>query len=70
MTEPKTERCIAETRVKRGYTGNHTHRCQLEAGHEGGHVWTDDTGRSVLWFGEAKKMEWDTRHRWGIPWTG
>ena len=62
-------RCIAETKVKRGTMRiQHTLRCQKDAGHEGAHE-VKDEARTVLWFGEARKLEDDTRFRFGF-WPG
>lgn len=57
--------CSSETRVKRNLH-NHTHRCQRIAGHEGGHEWKDGSGRTIIWYGEAKPLPTDMRYRFGL----
>jgi hypothetical protein len=60
------DRCPGETRFKPlKYESNHTVRCQLDAGHEGMHLWKQDV-RTVYWGGDAKLMESDTRYRYGL----
>lgn len=61
-----SERCPGETRFKpTHYSSNHTVRCQKDAGHDGLHSWKQET-REVMWGGEAKKMEDNTRYRFGL----
>lgn len=60
------ERCSGETRFKPlKYECNHTVRCQHDEGHDGMHQWRQDA-RTVYWGGEAKKMEDNTRYRFGV----
>ena len=69
MTEPgdsSAPRCIAETRFKpTRYSDNHTVRCQKDDGHDGMHAWKRDA-REVSWCGEARKVEDNTRFRFGL----
>ena len=61
-----TDRCIAEAGVKRGIHP-HTLRCQKDSGHDGAHIWKDESARrECIWFGEAKRLEDDTRWRYGF----
>lgn len=65
MTPTHTERrCIAETKVKRGVE-RHTLRCELDEGHEGMHK-HESVGRTAYWAGDARKVEDDTRWRYGF----
>lgn len=60
------ERCPGETRFKpTRYDSNHTVRCQKDAGHDGMHAWRKDS-REVSWCGEARKVEDNTRFRFGL----
>lgn len=57
--------CPAQTRFKpTRYSENHTVTCQLPEGHEGLHSWKRDA-REVMWGGEAKPVEDNTRLRFG-----
>lgn len=57
--------CPAQTRFRPAkYDSNHTVTCQKPAGHDGGHEWKRDA-RTVIWHGEAKKVEDNTRLRFG-----
>ena len=63
------DRCIAEASHKLSHYGSsHTWRCQKDAGHEGAHEHRDESWkRHIIWFGEAKKKEDNTKWRYGIP---
>lgn len=63
-----SERCCAETRVKRNGV-NHTVRCDLEPGHDGAHRHRHDGARQgeVIWYGEAQSVPIDMRYRFGLP---
>lgn len=65
MSDDVTLRCPATTRVKRGFTGNHTLRCDKPEGHDGAHEHKAEL-RSTIWFGEARPMPTDTRWRNGF----
>lgn len=59
-------RCIAEARAKQSRSGSaHTYRCQRMEGHEGAHEYKNE-GRTVTWYGEARKQEDNTRFRFGL----
>lgn len=59
------ERCPAQTRFRPSrYAENHTVSCQLDVGHEGLHQWERDS-RTVMWGGEARPVEDNTRLRFG-----
>lgn len=64
--------CPAEARTGSGMkpSGPHTHRCQKIAGHaargDPAHEWSNGAGRTVIWYGEARKQEDDTRYRYGL----
>lgn len=59
-------RCIAEWCHKWTHYGERRRgQCQKDAGHDGGHEWTDGYGRTVIWFGEAQKAPDVTRLRFG-----
>lgn len=61
-----SNRCIAETRTGHQMRGQtETHRCQKDFGHEGAHEAKYEI-RCVTWYGEPRKMEGDTRYRWGL----
>ena len=60
------KRCGGETRFKPlKYESNHTVRCQMDDGHAGLHSWKQDT-REVMWGGDAKKVEGNTRYMFGL----
>lgn len=60
-------RCIAETKVKRGVQ-THTVRCEKLEHSDSAHE-HHSVGHHVIWFGEARKVEDDTRWRFGFrPW--
>lgn len=67
MSHPTNEApdtiCPAATRIKRGVEP-HTVRCQLPAGHEGGHTHKKDS-RETIWFGEATTPDYSNRFRFG-----
>lgn len=61
--------CIGQTKFKPSPHGSrHTVTCQLPAGHDGLHSWSKDS-RTVMWGGDAKRAEDDTRLRFG-RWLG
>lgn len=62
-----SERCPGETRFKPlKYESNHTVRCQKDDGHDGMHEWHSEGVRTVYWAGDAKKVEDNTRYRFGL----
>ena len=63
------ERCIAATTIGKSVNKRNrepkTFRCEKEAGHEGAHEYKSDS-HTVIWYGEARKTEDDTRYRYGF----
>jgi hypothetical protein len=68
LTGVGDDKCPAEARTGNSMkpSGPHTHRCQKPAGHDGAHEWSNGAGRTVIWYGEARKQEDDTRYRYGL----
>lgn len=62
------DRCPAKASAKRGMSGTHTIRCQLDSGHDGMHRWADESRRiESMWFGPAvDSTKSDTRWRYGL----
>lgn len=58
-------RCVAEAVGALRTYGTETHRCEKEAGHDGAHE-TRRNNRTVLWFGPARKAEFNTNWRYGL----